>query len=117
MDLNLVVLCGRLAAPPDPINVESGASRIRLLLAVRSLPPAPGIDLLPVIMWKPPEELLTLEANERVWVAGMLQRRFWEAPGAGRRASSVQVVAHRIDRRPVGHRPDAERSTEPHPAS
>lgn len=117
MDLNLVALCGRLAAPPELTHLDSGASRIRLLLAVRSMPPAPRIDLLPVIMWKPPDELLTLESNERVWVTGMLQRRFWEAPGPGRRASSVQVVAHRIDRRAIDRRPAEKRPTEPHPVS
>lgn len=114
MDLNLVVLCGRLAAPPELIQFDSGASRIRLLLAVRNVLPAPRIDLLPVIMWKPPEELLGLEADERVWVTGILQRRFWDAPGPGRRASSVQVVAHRIDRGAIDRRP-TERSTEPYP--
>lgn len=116
MDLNLVVLCGRLAAPPELSHFDSGASRIRLLVAVRTELSSPRLDLLPVIMWKPSEELAELQANERVWVSGMLQRRFWETPVASGRTSSLQVVAHRIDRRPIDSLP-AERSMEPYPVS
>jgi single-stranded DNA-binding protein len=99
MDLNLVVLCGRIAVSPELQNFESGASRIRLLLAVRSDDPARRLDLIPVLVWKPPEALLGLRANERVWVSGMLQRRRWD-DGKGR-AGGVQVVAHEVTVRAV----------------
>lgn len=99
MDLNLVVLCGRIAVSPEVQKFESGAVRVRLLLAVRSDVPTRRLDLIPVLVWKPSDELLELTANDRVWVSGRLQRRRWEDDG--RPMSQVQVVAHEVTERPI----------------
>lgn len=97
MDLNLVVLCGRLAAPPELQRLDSGASCLRLLLAVTSDVPSRRLDLVPVVVWRPPDELLALTANERLWVSGMLQRRL--AGEEGRRG--IEVAAHEVTVRAV----------------
>lgn len=95
MDLNLVVLCGRLAVTPEVQEFESGSRLIRYLVTVKSIAPRRRVDVVPVVRWDPqPEEDLELEAGRRVWVAGMVQRRFWESTD-GRR-SRLEVVAHHV---------------------
>lgn len=95
MDLNLVVLAGRLAAPAELREFESGSRLLRVLVTVRSEKPK-RIDVLPVTLWDPEEDLLAAAAvaGLRVWVAGSVQRRFWESPD-GRR-SRLEVVAEQV---------------------
>jgi single-stranded DNA-binding protein len=101
MDLNLIVLCGRLAVPPEIKIFESGTRLIRYLVTVRSEEPRRRVDVIPVSMWDPPEELIeeTPETGCRIWVCGSVQRRFWEAPD-GRR-SRIEVVAEQVQLREV----------------
>ncbi len=94
MDLNLVVLCGRLAAPAEHRRFDSGATHLRLLITVRTELPNPRLDLIPVLVWDPPDHLLgSLLPGSRVWVSGMVQRRFWEPDAADQRRSGLEVVA------------------------
>jgi single-strand DNA-binding protein len=88
MDLNLVVLCGRLAAPAEVRTFESGSRLARYLVTVRSEEPR-RVDVLPVTLWDPPDA---------VWVAGSVQRRFWS--GAEGRRSRLEVVAEQVCLRP-----------------
>ncbi len=96
MDLNLVVLSGRLAAPPELRVFQSGARLVRLLVTVRTDEPRHRVDVLPVTLWDPSDDLLVPEPRigDRVWVAGAVQRRFWSNP-EGRR-SRVEVVAEQV---------------------
>ena len=96
MDLNLVVLCGRLASPGELRVFESGTRLLRLLITVRTEEPARRVDVVPVSLWDPDEDLVEAvrEPGVRVWAAGAVQRRFWEGPG-GRR-SRLEVVAHQV---------------------
>ncbi len=96
MDLNLAVLAGRLAVEPELREFDSGARYLRLLITVRSEEPRKRVDVLPVTLWDPPHELVgaTLEPGRRVWVAGAVQRRFWESPD-GRR-SRLEIVAEHV---------------------
>ncbi len=96
MDLNLIVLCGRLAVPPEIKVFESGTRLIRYLVTVRSEEPRRRVDVIPVSMWDPPQELIeeNPESGRRIWVCGSVQRRFWEAPD-GRR-SRIEVVAEQV---------------------
>jgi len=96
MDLNLVVLCGRLAIEPELKELGSGSRLVRLLVTVRSDEPRRRVDVVPVTLWDPPDELLEEmpEKGRRVWVCGSVQRRFWESPD-GRR-SRVEVVAEQV---------------------
>ncbi len=100
MDLNLVVLSGRLAAPPELRVFESGVRLIRYLITVRADEPRRRVDVIPVTQWDPPEDLLALEVEvgQRIWATGTVQRRFWSNPD-GRR-SRLEIVADHVALRP-----------------
>lgn len=94
MDLNLAVLAGRLATTPELRTFDSGARLVRVLVTVRSERPTPRIDVVPVCLWDPPEDLADAAAADRVWVSGRVQRRFQDGP-EGRR-SRLEVVADQV---------------------
>ena len=96
MDLNLIVLSGRLAAPIEVRAFESGSQLVRLLLTVRTTSPRPRVDVIPVTLWEPTDELIDElpEPGRRIWVAGTIQRRFWSG-GSGRR-SRLEVIADQV---------------------
>jgi single-stranded DNA-binding protein len=99
MELNLVVLSGRLATAPEERTFDSGSTMLRLLVTVRSSEPRRRVDVIPVTVWNPDPELIGagLDVGQRVWVAGSVQRRFWSAEH-GRR-SRLEVVAHEVSLR------------------
>lgn len=101
MDLNLVVLCGRLAAVPEMREFDSGTRLMRFLVTVRSEEPRARLDVVPVTLWDPDEGVVgePFEPGARVWVAGAVQRRFWE--GAAGRRSMIEVVASQVTLRPA----------------
>ena len=96
MDLNLVVLAGRIAAEPEVRTFESGATLMRLLVTVRSDEPRRRLDVIPVVQWNPdPDDIPQASVRGRsVWVAGAVQRRFWSVDDG--RHSRVEIVAHEI---------------------
>ena len=95
MDLNLVVLAGRVAADPEIRTFESGTRMLRLLVTVRSIEPRRRIDVVPVVMWSPDDDVLeAIGLGQAVWVAGSVQRRFWSSDD-GRR-SRLEIVAHEV---------------------
>jgi len=100
MDLNLMVVSGRLAAPPEIRQFESGARLARYLVTVRSEAPVRRVDVLPVTLWDPDDQLIDAAPGpgSRVWVAGSVQRRFWSA-SEGRR-SRLELVADQVCLRP-----------------
>ncbi len=100
MDFNVIVLCGRLAAPPELRTLDSGSRLLRLLLAIESSIPRSRVDAIPVHHWDPPQELIDElpEPGGVVWAAGSLQRRFIDAPGA--RRSRLEVIAHHVEAGP-----------------
>lgn len=96
MDLNLVIIGGRVAVEPEVRTLESGVTLLRLLVTVRSTEPRQRIDVIPVLQWNPDTDALP-EAPLRgrnVLVAGMLQRRFWSAEMG--RLSKIEIIAHEI---------------------
>lgn len=97
MDLNLVVLCGRLATDAEVRVFDSGTRLIRYLVTVRADHPRSRVDVIPVTLWDPPDELVDDpgEKGSRIWVCGSVQRRFWESPD-GRR-SRLEVVAEQVN--------------------
>ena len=97
VDFNLVVLSGRLSAPPEIREFESGARSARYLITVRTREPQHRVDVVPVTVWDPEDSLLALDPSPgtRVWAAGMVQRRFW-AEENGRR-SRLEVVARHVE--------------------
>ena len=102
MDMNLVVIAGRLAAEPELRTFDSGATLLRVLVTVRSEEPRRRIDVIPVVMWNPDLDNKLLDGNVRgkaLWVAGSVQRRFWSADD--NRQSRIEVVAHEMTLRPI----------------
>lgn len=97
MDLNLVVLAGRLAAPPEITSTVAGRRLVRYLVTVTSKRPKRRVDVLPVTQWADQagvDEDCAVPGR-RIWVAGAAQRRFWDAePG---RRSRLEIVAHQIE--------------------
>lgn len=98
VDINLVVIAGRLSADPETRTLESGTNLIRFLVTVRLSQPRKRVDVIPVTMWEPPDDLLAVPPlrGDRVWFTGNIRRRFWEGP-EGRR-SRLEVVAHHFQR-------------------
>ncbi len=94
MDINIVVLAGKLAVAPEFRDFESGARLARLLVTVRSENPTVRTDVVPVSLWDPDGKLTDLQRGDSVYVAGTLQRRFW-TDGSGKR-SRVEVIAHQV---------------------
>ena len=96
LDVNLVVLKGTLAADPELRVFESGSRLIRYLVTTRVENPKRRVDVIPVTIWDPDDELWEEpgERGVRFSVYGAAQRRFWEAPD-GRR-SRVEVVAEQV---------------------
>ena len=97
MDMNVVVLSGRLAAPPELRAFESGSRLLRSLVTVRSNSPRRRVDVVPVTLWDPARdhEVIEAAAGKNVWVVGTVQRRFWSS--GDERQSRLEVVAHHIE--------------------
>jgi len=96
MDLNLMVVSGRLAAPPEIRQFESGARLARYLVTVRSEEPHRRVDVLPITLWDPADDLIDADPQPgtRVWAAGSVQRRFWS--GSDGRRSRIELVADQV---------------------
>lgn len=96
MDINLSVLCGRLATAPEVRTYDSGSRCMRLLVTVAVERPRRRIDVVPVTLWDPPADLVDNppDQNSRVWVTGVVQRRTLDGP-EGRR-SRIEVLADQV---------------------
>ena len=98
MDLNLVVLAGRLAATPEVRVFESGSTLVRYLVTTRSEEPRRRIDVVPAVLWDAGDDAADFERGDRIWIAGSIQRRFWSDDRS--RRSRIEVVAHHVQRAP-----------------
>ena len=96
MDINLAVLCGRLATAPEVRTYDTGSRCMRLLVTVAAERPQRRIDVVPVTLWDPPAELVDdlPDQNARVWVTGIVQRRALDGP-EGRR-NRIEVIADQV---------------------
>jgi single-stranded DNA-binding protein len=94
VDINVVVLVGRLSAPPEISRDENTV--VRLLIASRSDAPTKRLDLLPVVWWNPTSDELSRipPVGARVWVTGSVQRRYWE--GRDGRRSRIELIAEQV---------------------
>lgn len=97
MDMNIVVLFGKLAAPPELRTFESGSRFVRSLITVRSAAPRRRVDVVPVILWDPSgdDPLLSAPAGTNVFAVCSVQRRFWTVGDT--RQSRLEIVARHIE--------------------
>ena len=117
MDLNLTVIAGRLAAPIEVREFDSGAVSVRALLTVRTWSPRRRVDVVPVLWWAGDlrvsevvgvaasevtgvdgsdlEALRQISVGSRLYVTAQLQRRF-VATEDDRRRSRIEVVASSV---------------------
>lgn len=100
--MNMAILAGRLAAPPELREFGSGSRLVRSLITVRSNSPWRRVDVVPVTLWDPAPEhpLLNAPVGSLVWVAAAVQRRFWTST-EGRR-SRIELVANAVEIREPG---------------
>lgn len=94
MDLNLVVLSGRLAADPEVREFESGSRLVRYLVTVRAEEPGRRLDVVPVTRWNPTPDEEARVRGDRLWITGAVQRRFLTAH-EGRR-SALEIIATHV---------------------
>ena len=97
LDLNLIVLCGRLATDPELRVFDSGSRLLRFLVTTKTDHPRHRVDVVPVTLWDPDDELVKDPGSkgQRIWICGAVQRRFWESPGG--RQSRIEVVAEQVN--------------------
>ena len=96
MDMNVVVIGGRLAAEPEVRTFGDGATLVRYLIAARSDEPRRRIDVVPVVLWDADERATSLERGDTVWVTRSVQGRFWSDDQ--NRRSRIEVVAHHVEK-------------------
>lgn len=94
MDLNLVVIAGRLAAAPEVRVFDGGSTLVRYLVTTRTEEPRRRIDVVPAVLWDADEEATQFQRGDRIWIAGAVQRRFWSDDHS--RHSRIEVVAHHV---------------------
>ena len=99
MDMNIVVIAGTLAAPPERRVYESGVGVWKLLVTTRLTEPRKRVDVIPVVYWDRDDRehmtvLDSLERGDRVFVTGTLQRRFFD--NNGRRSSALELIANHV---------------------
>lgn len=97
MEMNTVVLCGKLAKPPEIRTFDSGSRLVRSLITVRTDTPRRRVDVIPVTLWDPASdhELMSAEVGTTLWATGSVQRRFWTSSEG--RESVLEIIAQHIE--------------------
>ncbi len=126
LNLNKVVLCGRLTADPELKQTGSGIAVVTFTLAVNrrfqsrqagEAAPAQQADFISVVAWRQTAEFISkyFKKGSALCVTGSLQTRSWQDQQGNRRYSTEVVVdeAMFVDSRtdgaaaPAGYTPDA----------
>ncbi len=124
LNLNKVVLCGRLTADPELKQTQSGIAVVTFTLAVnrrfqsRSADAAPAqqADFISVVAWRQTAEFISkyFKKGSALCVTGSLQTRSWQDQQGNRRYATEVVVdeAMFVDSRsdaaaPAPYTPDA----------
>ena len=97
MDLNLVVLSGRLVVPPERQRLGD-IDTMRLLVCVTSERPHHRVDLVPVILREPLDSagIRRLGPGTGVWLTGSVRRHFREPSPGGAPQTRIEVVAEAL---------------------
>lgn len=100
LNLNKVVLVGRLTADPELKQTANGISVVSFTLAVnrrysnKGDPERPQADFISVIAWRQTAEFITkyFDKGNAICITGSLQTRTWE-DDMGRKRYATDVVA------------------------
>ena len=97
-DMNVVVLGGTIAAPPELLVGPTGIVRWRYLVSVRSRRPRRRVDVLPVTVWDPEQGPSNEDfcVGDKIWVHAALHRRFSATPEGQR--SRLELVTDGVYR-------------------
>jgi single-stranded DNA-binding protein len=97
MDLNLVVMSGRLVVPPEH-QTWGDIGATRLLVCVTSERPHRRVDLVPVVLSEPLDPAVgrRLVPGQGVWLTGAVRRQFREPSPHGAPQSRIEVVAEHV---------------------
>ena len=123
LNLNKVVLCGRLTADPELKQTGSGIAVVTFTLAVNRRfqsrqagdAPAQQADFISLVAWRQTAEFISkyFKKGSALCVTGSLQTRSWQDQQGNRRYSTEVVVDEamfvdsRNDAAPAGYTPDA----------
>ena len=125
LNLNKVVLCGRLTADPELKQTQSGIAVVTFTLAVNrrfqsrtaDQAQAQQADFISVVAWRQTAEFISkyFKKGSALCVTGSLQTRNWQDQQGNKRYSTEVVVdeAMFVDSRnesgaaPAGYTPDA----------
>ena len=125
LNLNKVVLCGRLTADPELKQTQSGIGVVTFTLAVNrrfqsrsaDQQQAQQADFITVVAWRQTAEFISnyFKKGSALCVTGSLQSRSWQDQQGNRRYATEVVVdeAMFVDSRgeagaaPAGYTPDA----------
>lgn len=98
-DINVIVLDGRLAMEPEIKTFDSGGTRLKILVTIRSENPHRRVDVIPVTYFGERSEVSGFTRGDRVWLTGSVQRSFRESPDG--RHSRLSVIASQLHMRKV----------------
>jgi single-strand DNA-binding protein len=90
--LNMVIVIGNLAKPPEVRNLPSGVSIANFDLVVTQIDGTP--DAVPVALFEPSVEALEWEPGEQLLVVGRVRRRFFRVGPSTQ--SRTEVVAEKV---------------------
>lgn len=97
LNLNKVVLCGRLTATPELKQTTSGVSTTNFTLAVNrrySKDKEQQADFISVVAWRQTAEFITryFDKGNAICITGSIQTRSWET-SKGEKRYATEVVA------------------------
>lgn len=94
LNLNKVILGGRLTADPELKTTPSGVSVTNFTIAVDRKGKDAPTDFLDCVAWRQTAEFITkyFSKGNAIGICGSLQKRYWEAKD-GERRSATEVVA------------------------
>ena len=97
LNLNKVVLCGRLTATPELKQTPSGVSTTNFTLAVNrrySKDKEQQADFITIVAWRQTAEFITkhFDKGNAICITGSIQTRSWET-SKGEKRYATEVVA------------------------
>ncbi len=106
MDLNMVVLAGKVAGLPEVRNEDGGLRQLRFMVTVRAKD-GHTMPTIPVHLWDPDRDLIdSVKPGIPVWVAGEIAMQRVRSDVHGEMINIMTIKALEVSMRPdtVTHR-------------